>query len=36
LAKATKTPRTGKEANASWRPEAKPQVNAGGYDVTGV
>uniref|UniRef100_U9UKW3 Uncharacterized protein n=1 Tax=Rhizophagus irregularis (strain DAOM 181602 / DAOM 197198 / MUCL 43194) TaxID=747089 RepID=U9UKW3_RHIID len=32
----TRTPRTGKEADTSWRPVAKPPVNAGGSDPTGV
>ncbi|CAB5363984.1 unnamed protein product [Rhizophagus irregularis] len=30
----TRTPRTGKEADTSWRPVAKPPVNAGGSDPT--
>ncbi|GET65151.1 hypothetical protein GLOIN_2v1481557 [Rhizophagus irregularis DAOM 181602=DAOM 197198] len=32
----TRTPRTGKEADTSWRPVAKPPVNAGGSDPTGT
>ncbi|CAB5184468.1 hypothetical protein RhiirA5_411409 [Rhizophagus irregularis] len=32
----TKTSKTGKEADASWRPVSKPPVNAGGSDTTGT
>ncbi|CAB4379077.1 unnamed protein product [Rhizophagus irregularis] len=32
----TKTSKTEKEADASWRPVSKPPVNAGGSDTTGT
>jgi len=33
--KTTKAPRTGKEADASWLPVSKPQLNGGGCDPSG-